>query len=47
MFLGQVQGDSAVHTATEVPLSALGRGARAFTGVQDNTDAFFKLGQLA
>jgi alkaline phosphatase len=42
---GQVPGDSAVHTATDVPLSAMGRGAAAFTGVMDNTDVFFKIGQ--
>jgi alkaline phosphatase len=47
LFPGQVPGDSAVHTATDVPLSALGPGAWAFTGVLDNTDVFFKLGQLA
>ena len=42
---GQVPGDSAVHTATDVPLSAYGRGAKLFTGVIDNTDVFFKIGQ--
>lgn len=42
---GQVPGNSAVHTATDVPLSAMGRGAWAFTGVMDNTDVFFKIGQ--
>jgi len=44
---GQVPGDQAVHTATDIPLSALGLGASLFTGVQDNTDVFFKLGQVA
>ncbi|MDD5033870.1 MAG: alkaline phosphatase [Methylococcaceae bacterium] len=44
---GQVPGDQAVHTATDIPLSALGRGASLFTGVMDNTDVFFKLGQAA
>jgi len=44
---GQVPGDQAVHTATDIPLSALGLGAALFTGVQDNTDVFFKLGQVA
>jgi alkaline phosphatase len=34
-----------VHTATDVPLSALGPGAIAFTGVLDNTDVFFRIGQ--
>jgi alkaline phosphatase len=42
---GQVPGDSAVHTATDVPLSAMGRGAAAFSGVMDNTDVFFRIGQ--
>ena len=44
---GQVPGDSAVHTATDVPLSAYGPGAYAFTGVLDNTDVFFRLAQAA
>ena len=45
MVTGQVGGDQAVHTATDVPLSALGRGASLFTGVMDNTDVFFKIMQ--
>ncbi len=45
LVTGQVPGNSAVHTATDVPLSAMGRGAWAFTGVMDNTDVFFKIGQ--
>lgn len=44
---GQVGGDQAVHTASDIPLSAYGLGASLFTGVYDNTDVFFKLGQLA
>jgi alkaline phosphatase len=47
MVTGQVPGDSAVHTATDIPLSAFGPGAYAFTGVIDNTDVFFKLAQAA
>jgi alkaline phosphatase len=47
MVMGQVPGESAVHTATDIPLSALGPGAWSFTGVQDNTDVFFKLAQAA
>jgi alkaline phosphatase len=47
LVTGQVPGTQAVHTATDVPLSAFGRGALLFTGVFDNTDVFFKLGQLA
>ena len=42
---GQVPGAQAVHTATDIPLSAFGPGALAFTGVIDNTDVFFKLAQ--
>jgi alkaline phosphatase len=44
---GQVPGDSAVHTATDIPLSAFGPGAWAFTGVMDNTDVFFRIAQAA
>lgn len=47
MITGQVPGDSAVHTATDIPISAFGPGAYAFTGVMDNTDVFFKLAQAA
>jgi alkaline phosphatase len=45
LVTGQVSGDQAVHTGTDVPLSAYGHGAALFTGVYDNTDVFFKLGQ--
>jgi alkaline phosphatase len=45
LVIGQVPGDQAVHTATDIPLSAFGRGAYLFTGVMDNTDVFFKMGQ--
>lgn len=45
LVIGQVPGDQAVHTATDIPLSAFGRGASLFTGVMDNTDVFFKMGQ--
>jgi alkaline phosphatase len=44
---GQVPGSSAVHTATDIPISAFGPGAWSFTGVIDNTDVFFKLAQSA
>lgn len=47
MVTGQVPGEQAVHTGTDVPLSAYGPGALAFTGVIDNTDVFFKLAQAA
>jgi alkaline phosphatase len=46
LITGQVEGTTAVHTGSDVPLSAFGPGARLFTGVMDNTDVFFKLGQL-
>jgi len=47
LVTGQVPGDSAVHTATDIPLSAYGPGAWAFTGVMDNTDVFFRLAQAS
>jgi len=47
IITGQVPGDSAVHTASDIPISAFGPGAYAFTGVIDNTDVFFKLAQAA
>ena len=47
LVTGQVPGESAVHTATDIPLSAYGPGALTFTGVIDNTDVFFKLAQAA
>jgi alkaline phosphatase len=39
---GQVNDSTAVHTASDIPVSAFGRGAAAFTGVMDNTDVFFR-----
>ncbi|HET7863474.1 MAG TPA: alkaline phosphatase [Burkholderiaceae bacterium] len=45
LVTGQVPGESAVHTATDIPLSAFGPGALTFSGVIDNTDVFFKLAQ--
>ncbi len=50
LVTGQVPGqgsNQATHTATDIPLSAFGRGASLFSGVIDNTDVFFKLGQIA
>ncbi|MCM2332730.1 MAG: alkaline phosphatase [Anaeromyxobacteraceae bacterium] len=47
---GQVAGAQAVHTATDVPLSAASPGSeawRAFVGVQSNTDVFFKIMRAA
>src|SRR5262249_8562763 len=43
---GQVAGTQAVHTATDIPLTAYSKGSSAwllFVGEQDNTDVFFKL----
>ncbi len=47
LVTGQVPGTSAAHTGTDIPLSAFGPGAWSFTGVQDNTDVFFKLLQAS
>ena len=44
---GHVDGNQAVHTASDIPCSALGRGASQFTGVLDNTDLFFRMLQAA
>jgi alkaline phosphatase len=46
LITGQVPGDQAVHTASDIPLSAMGRGAHLFSGVMDNTDIFFKIARL-
>jgi alkaline phosphatase len=45
LVTGQVPGDQGVHTGSDIPLSAFGRGASLFTGVMDNTDVFFKMSQ--
>jgi len=42
-----VPGTSAVHTASDIPLSAYGVGSSMFSGVMDNTDVFFKVMQAA
>ena len=41
LITGQVPGTSAVHTGSDIPLTASGRGASLFKGVLDNTDVFF------
>jgi alkaline phosphatase len=38
---GQVEGSSAVHTASDIPVYAEGRGSNLFRGTMDNTDVFF------
>jgi len=45
MVTGQVPGDFAVHTGTDIPLSAFCPSAYHLTGLMDNTDVFFKLAQ--
>lgn len=47
LVTGQIPGSQAAHTASDIPLSAYGRGASLFTGTFDNTDVFFKLAQIA
>lgn len=47
LITGQVAGSSAVHTGSDIPVSAMGRGATLFAGVIDNTDVFFKAMQAA
>jgi alkaline phosphatase len=47
LVTGQIADPVAAHTASDIPLSAFGRGASLFHGVLDNTDVFFKLMQAA
>lgn len=47
LITGQLNSTVAAHTASDIPLSAYGRGANMFGGVIDNTDVFFKLVQGA
>jgi alkaline phosphatase len=47
LVVGQIQDAIATHTASDVPLSAMGRNAALFTGVMDNTDVFFKIMRVA
>lgn len=48
MFLtGHIQDQIATHTASDIVLSAMGRGSSLFTGVMDNTDVFFKVMRVA
>lgn len=42
---GQVEGSSAVHTASDIPVYAEGRGSSLFRGTMDNTDVFFHVMQ--
>jgi len=43
---GQIADAVAAHTASDIPLSAFGRGAQNFTGYFDNTEVFFKIFRL-
>jgi alkaline phosphatase len=45
LITGQVEGTSAVHTASDIPVYADGRGANLFRGTMDNTEVFFKVMQ--
>jgi alkaline phosphatase len=49
LVTGQVSsvesGGSAVHTASDIPVYAEGRGASLFRGSIDNTDVFFNVMQ--
>lgn len=42
LVTGQIPDTVASHTASDIPLSAFGRGAALFTGVMDNTEPFFR-----
>ena len=44
---GQIEDTVAAHTANDIPLSAMGRGASLLNGTLDNTDVFFKVMQAA
>lgn len=43
---GQIADAAAAHTASDIPLSAFGRGAQNFSGYFDNTEVFFKIFRL-
>jgi alkaline phosphatase len=47
LVVGQIADAIATHTASDIPLSAMGRNAQIFTGVMDNTDVFFKVMRVA
>jgi alkaline phosphatase len=47
LVVGQIPDAIATHTASDIPLSAIGRNAALFTGVMDNTDVFFKVMRVA
>lgn len=45
LVTGQIADPVAAHTASDIPVSAGGRGASLFTGVMDNTDVYFRIMQ--
>ncbi len=47
LVTGQIPDAIATHTASDIVLSATGRGSELFTGVMDNTDVFFKVMRVA
>jgi len=47
LVTGQIPDAIATHTASDIPLSAMGRNAGLFTGVMDNTEVFFKIMRVA
>jgi len=44
---GQISDAIATHTASDIVLSATGRGSPLFTGVMDNTEVFFRVMRVA
>ncbi len=46
LVTGQIPDAVAAHTASDIPLSAYGKGAADFTGYFDNTEVFFKIMRL-
>ena len=47
LVTGQIADQIATHTASDIVISAMGRGAFLFTGVMDNTDVFFRVMRVA
>ena len=47
LVTGQIADVIATHTASDIPLSAMGRNSGVFSGVMDNTDIFFKMVRIA
>jgi alkaline phosphatase len=47
LITGHISDATATHTASDIVISAEGRGASLFTGVMDNTDVFFKVARVA